>query len=158
MQFRLRQCQSTITHWWRLCIRESPLYILGVILQPHLRTKLFDQWKTVWGIETIDQAQQRARDFWKAYQQAITVGTPQPSQRHENLRTTSASQISILTTKFEAMMLHPPRPQDEMEDYLSVNLDFEVQKMEREGFRISYILEWWYLQRHRWPTTLAICN
>ena len=49
-------------------------------------------------------------------------------------------------------MLHPPRPQDEMEDYLSANLDFEVQKMEREGFRISYILEWWYLQRHRWPT------
>jgi len=160
IQARLRNCKSTIHHWWKRCIQESPLYTLGVILQPQYRTELFSAWANTYGQEIITEAREKATTFWVEYQRASKKNPQQPpsSRSCEKKKSNSTEPISILTSKLHALTIAPARPPDQLTDYLFSDLRFEVQKLESHDYKIPFLLGWWYQQRPRWPelTLLAI--
>jgi hypothetical protein len=79
MTQRLNRCQTTTHYWWKKCAKESPLYLLGVVLQPHLRTNSLSQWGNTYGEELVNTAKEKLCSFWEEYQEMIVVETPQPS-------------------------------------------------------------------------------
>jgi len=177
MTQRLRRCQITTQHWWKTCAKDSPLYLLGVVLQPHLRTNFLSQWANTYGEELVASAKDKMYTFWEEYQQAMVVETPQPppprplSERAPSLDL--CQNMSILTSKLNALAFQPVRPSDEFRAYLDANLEFELAKLERmqkEEYekskkskqstnlpsnnlpKIPTIIQWWYQQRQTWPT------
>lgn len=57
-----------------------------------------------------------------------------------------------MTSKLHALTIAPPRPRDELTDYLFSNLNSDIQKLGLQGYSNSSLIEWWYKQRHQWPT------
>ena len=153
MQQRLQKCRSTIHNWWKRCIGESPLYMLSVILQPQYRTELFSAWGSVYGEESVAQAQERATAFWQQYKQAESIQPPAPpAPPSQKKKKTNSTEMSALTSKLHALTIAPPRPRDELTDYLLSNLNSDIQKLGLQGYSNSSLIEWWYKQRHQWPT------
>lgn len=171
---RLQRCQITTHHWWKTCVKDSPLYLLGVVLQPHLRENFFRQWGNTYGEELVYTAKEKMCAFWEEYQRAIVVETPQPSPPGSSSeRSRSPETMSILTSKLNALTVQPVRPSDEFLAYLTANLEFELTKLEmmqQNAYekskkpkqssnlspdnlpKIPTIIQWWYKQRQTWPT------
>jgi len=145
MQQRLQKCRSTIHNWWKRCIGESPLYMLSVILQPQYRTELFSAWGSVYGEESVAQAQERATAFWQQYKQAESIQPPAPpAPPSQKKKKTNSTEMSALTSKLHALTIAPPRPRDELTDYLLSNLNSDIQKLGLQGYSNSSLIEWWY--------------
>lgn len=171
---RLQKCQITTQYWWKKCIKDSPLYLLGVVLQPHLRKNFLRQWANTYGEELVHTAEEKMYPFWEEYRQTIAVETPQPSpslSRSPSPDLDHNQKRSILTSKLNALTVQPVQPSDEFLAYLQANLDFELAKLEimqRKAYekskskqspdllsnfpKIPTVIQWWYKQRKTWPT------
>ena len=114
------------------------------MLHPERRTAPLEQLKIKWGTETIDLACQKATQYWEVFQRAIIAKTPQPSPSPSY--EASAKKKTRLGAKLEAMTVSYVQPQDEMRDYLSSSSGAHL-----EHRQPSYVIKWWYSQRHRWP-------
>jgi hypothetical protein len=116
--------------------------------------------------------------FWEEYQETIVVETPQPSPSPSVSEQSPSpdldqNQISILTSKLNALTVQPVLPSDEFLAYLRANLEFELtrlEKMQKKAYeksktskqlsnlptdnlpKIPTIIQWWYKQRQTWPT------
>jgi hypothetical protein len=114
-----------------MCVKDSPLYLLGVVLQPHLRENFLRQWGNTYGEELLHAAKEKMIIFWEEYQRAIVVETPQPSPPPSPSELPlSPETVSILTSKLNALTVQPVRPSDEFLAYLRANLEFELTRLE----------------------------
>lgn len=121
------------------------------MLQPQYRTNFLEAWGNTYGEEVIAQARESATNFWREYQQSSSVETTQ-TLRQPNTKSKSPPKVSLLTSKLRALRTAPARPQDELTDYLVWNLGFEVKKLDKNKYKVPFLLEWWYQQRYQWPT------
>jgi hypothetical protein len=130
------------------------------------------QWGNTYGEELVNTAKEKLCSFWEEYQETIVVETPQPSPPRPSSPDLSKN-ISVLTGKLNALAIQPVRPSDEFEAYMVANLEFELAKLEMMQKKanetskrpkhltrlwadnlpkISTVIQWWYQQRHAWPT------
>jgi hypothetical protein len=72
--------------------------------------------------------------------------------RKKKKKKTNSTEMSALTSKLHALTIAPPQPRDELTDYLLSNLNSDIQKLGLQGYSNSSLIEWWYKQRHQWPT------
>lgn|SRR5579871_1753958 len=148
---RLQKCQRITQYWWKKCAEESPLYLLGVVLQPHLRMNFLPQWCKTYGEELVDTAKDKMCAFWEKYQQSIVPETPQPSpppslserspspdggagpDQYQNESASIVVDLTTVTSQLHALDLTEQRvqPSDEFRAYLEANLEFELVNLEQ---------------------------